>query len=169
MDRRASNDTDEPFDVPPALAWSAAAGIGPLPFLAIYAVIFLVRGLFYPVSPPDITGSRAGEAVAGVVAAILFVLVALSIRWFVRGRRRWPFVVGQSATLATALGFILDSRTGSPAVPVLLVLTSLVALGLAFAPRLGALLAGPRSAGETYVGRRRVERARDEDAEQSEQ
>jgi hypothetical protein len=128
------HDDDRDIDTPPVVIGSIALGVGPLPFLAVYAVLFIAHGMFYPVQPPDITRTRGGEAVAGVVAVILAVLVILTIAWFLNGRRRWPFVVGQLATFGTAVAFVLDSRTGSPAVPIVLALTSGVALVLAFLP-----------------------------------
>lgn len=127
-------DDDGLYETPPAVIGSISAGVGPLPFLGIYAVLFLTHGLLYPVSPPDITSSRAGEAVAGVVAAVLFVLAVLSLWWFLGRRRRWPFVLVQLATLITAIDFIVDKTKGSAAVPVVLALTSLTALVLAFTP-----------------------------------
>ena len=52
-----------------------AAGLGfvPVPFLAMYALLFLLHGLFVPVQPPDITTTRGGEALAGLVALVLLV------------------------------------------------------------------------------------------------
>ncbi|HET9101806.1 MAG TPA: hypothetical protein VFN55_00515 [Solirubrobacteraceae bacterium] len=125
---------DTELETPPAVIGSISAGVGPLPFLAIYAVLFLIHGFVYPVQPPDITGSQAGEGIAGIIALVLFGGCVLTIWWFLNGRRRWPFVVAQLATLITAIDFIANATTGSPAVPFVLVLTSLVALALAFAP-----------------------------------
>jgi hypothetical protein len=122
---------------------SISLGVGPLPFLAVYAVLFIVHGMFYPVQPPDITSTQSGEAVAGWISFALFCFGVLFLFWFLSGKRRWPFVLGQLATFATSVDFILDSTTGSPAVPSLLVLTSGVSLVLAFLP-----------ASWAYVGRR---------------
>jgi hypothetical protein len=128
------HDDDRDNETPPVVIGSIALGVGPLPFLAVYAVLFIAHGMFYPVQPPDITGTRGGEAVAGVIAVILAVLVILTIWWFLNGGRRWPFVLGQLATFGTAVDFVFDSTTGSPAVPIVLGLTSGVALVLAFLP-----------------------------------
>lgn len=125
---------DTELETPAAVIGSISAGVGPLPFLGIYAVLFLVHGYIYPVQPPDITGSQSGEGIAGIIALVLFIGCVLTIWWFLTGRRRWPFVVAQLATLITAIDFIANSSTGSPAVPLVLVLSSLVALVLAFAP-----------------------------------
>ncbi len=125
---------DAELQTPPAVIGSISAGVGPLPFLAIYAVLFLIHGFIYPVQPPDITGSQSGEGTAGIIALGLLAGCVLTIWWFLNGRRRWPFVLAQLATLITAIDFIANSTTGSPAVPFVLVLSSLVALVLAFAP-----------------------------------
>lgn len=113
---------------------SIAAGVGPTPFLAVYAVLFIAHGFFHPVQPPDITTTRSGEAVAGVITAVLMLAMVITIWWFLNGRRRWPFVIGQLATLATSIDFLLDSSTGSPGVPAVLALTSATALALALLP-----------------------------------
>jgi len=127
-------DDDDMREAPPVVIGSVAAGVGPTPFLGVYAVLFMAHGFFRPVQPPDITTTRTGEAVAGVIAAVLLVTVIITIFWFLDGRRRWPFVIGQLATLVTSIDFILDSTKGSPAVPVVLGLTSATALVLAFLP-----------------------------------
>ena len=121
-------------EAPPVVIGSVAAGVGPTPFLGVYAVLFMAHGFFRPVQPPDITTTRTGEAVAGVIAALLLLAMVVTIFWFLNGRRRWPFVIGQLATLVTSIDFILDSTKGSPAVPVVLGLTSATALVLAFLP-----------------------------------
>ncbi|MDT4892853.1 MAG: hypothetical protein QOE97_1888 [Pseudonocardiales bacterium] len=130
-DRADGEDADE---TPQPVIWSVALGVGPLPFLAVYAVLFLAHGLVYPVNPPDITSTRGGEAIAGVVAVVLFLLATIVLFWFLNGRRRWPFVIAQLAVFATSVAFILDSTTGSPAVPVVLALTSCAAVVLAAVP-----------------------------------
>jgi len=127
-------DDDDMREAPPAVIGSVAAGVGPTPFLAVYAVLFIAHGFFHPVQPPDITTTRSGEATAGVVAAVLLLAMVVSIFWFLNGRRRWPFVIGQLATLATSIDFVIDSSTGSPAVPVVLAVTSATALVLAALP-----------------------------------
>ncbi len=128
------DDDDVNDDTPPAVIASIAAGVGPLPFLGVYSVIFIAHGVFYPVQPPDITRTRGGEAVAGLLAAAALLVLILTIWWFLNGRRRWPFVLGQLVVLATTLSFVADANTGSPAVPLGLIVTSAVALVFAFVP-----------------------------------
>ena len=45
-----------------------AAGVAPLPFLAVYAILFIARGTVLPVIPPDVGNSKGDELVAGLVA-----------------------------------------------------------------------------------------------------
>jgi sterol desaturase/sphingolipid hydroxylase (fatty acid hydroxylase superfamily) len=139
-------DDDLQHDTPPVVIGSIAAGVAPLPFLGVYAVLFIAHGFIYPVQPPDITSSQGGEGVAGIIAAVLFVVLILMIWWFLDGRRRWPFVIGQLAVFITSLDFLLDSTKGSPAVPVVLVLTSATALVLAFLAPSWAHVASTRPA-----------------------
>jgi hypothetical protein len=132
--RRHSRNNDVPIETPGPVIGSIALGVGPLPFLIVYAILFIVHGMFYPVQPPDITSTQGGEAVAGWIAFALFCVGVLTIFWFLGGIRRWPFLVGQLATFITAVDFILDSTKGSPAVPALLILTSGAAIVLALLP-----------------------------------
>lgn len=132
--RRHSRNNDVPLETPGPVIGSIALGVGPLPFLIVYAILFIVHGMFYPVEPPDITNTQTGEAVAGWIALALFLVGVLTIFWFLGGIRRWPFLLGQLATFITAVDFVLDSTTGSPAVPGLLILTSGAAIVLALVP-----------------------------------
>ena len=121
----------EDRETPGPVIGAVAAGVAPLPFLAVYATLFIARGAFRPVNPPDITTTAHGELAAGFVALALFIIGSVSIYWFVGGKRRWLFTLGQLATLGTAIDFVLDSTSGPRAIPVLLVLTSVTALVLA--------------------------------------
>lgn len=128
-------DDDDIRDAPPAVIGGVAAGVAPLPFLAVYAVLFIARGTVRPVIPPDVGNSKGDELVAGLIALAMFVIGCLAVYWFLDGRRRWLFAIFQAATLAISLDFTVDSTKGSPAVPIALVITSLVALVLAFVPQ----------------------------------
>ena len=86
---------------------SIALGVAPLPLLAVYAVVFIAHGTLYPVNPPDITGSKGGELLAGIAALVLFALITCTIVWFMNRRRRWPFLLGQLVTLVTAIWFVI--------------------------------------------------------------
>jgi hypothetical protein len=126
--------SDSAADTPNPVITSIAAGVGPLPFLMVYSVIFIAHGFFWPVQPPDITTTRNGEAVAGLLAVLVALVIVLTLWWFLSASRRWPFVLVQLAVLGTAIAFIANPRTGSPTVPIALVVTSAVALGFALHP-----------------------------------
>lgn len=129
-----SVDGDEERETPPAVVGAVAVGCAPLPFLAVYAVLFIVHGTVHPVVPPDIGNSKGDELSAGLVALAAFVVCALSTYWFLDGRRRWLFAAFQALVLATAIDFVVDSTKGSPDIPILLSITALIALVLAFLP-----------------------------------
>jgi peptidoglycan/LPS O-acetylase OafA/YrhL len=127
-------DDDDVREAPPVVICAVAAGVAPLPFLAVYAVLFIARGTVHPVTPPDIGDSKSTELVAGLVALVLFVIGALAALWLLDGRRRWLFVLGQVAVLAACVDFIIDSTSGSPTIPIVLAITSLAALVLTALP-----------------------------------
>jgi hypothetical protein len=153
--RRAVADDDAP-DAPPVVTASVAAGVAPTPFLAVYAVLFLAHGFIHPVQPPDITTTQDGEKVAGIVTIVVLVAMVVTLVWFMNGRRRWPFVVGQLATLVVSLDFVFDSTKGSPAVPVVLALTSAAALVFAALPASGEYVDT-----RLYLPRRRAHTGKD--------
>ena len=130
----AVDDDDSPQSTPSAVVAAVALGVAPLPFLAVYAVLFILHGSVHPVVPPDITDSKTGELVAGLIALALFMIGVVSIYWYMNQRRRWLFALGQLATLATSIDFTVDSTKGSLLVPVLLVATSAVALVISLLP-----------------------------------
>lgn len=133
-DRVAGAADDDEGGTSGARTGATALGAAPLPFLAIYAVLFLVHGSIRPVQPPDITGSTRGELVAGLIAVLVLAVFVLALAWLYDGRRRWPFALTQASALGACIAFLLDPGSGSPAVPVLLVVTCTLALGLAFLP-----------------------------------
>jgi hypothetical protein len=127
-------DDDEIRDAPPVVIGAVTAGVAPLPFLAVYAVLFISRGTVRPVIPPDIGTSKGDELAAGLIALALLIIGALAVYWFLDGRRRWLFLLAQAATLAISIDFLIDPTSGSPAVPILLAATSVLALVLAVLP-----------------------------------
>lgn len=124
------DDTPTPANVTVAIA----AGVLPLPFLAVYAVIFIAHGSVRPVNPPDITTTKGGELVAGLLALLILIVFSMSVYWFLHGRWPWLFVLGQLATLGTCIWLIVDRTTGAIAVPVVLAVTSLIALAAVLYP-----------------------------------
>jgi peptidoglycan/LPS O-acetylase OafA/YrhL len=131
---RNVRDDDEVRDTPPSVVGAVAAGTAPLPFLAVYAVMFIVHGGIHPVAPPDITSSTHGELIAGIIAAGLFVVAVVALLWMLNGRRRWPFAMVQLGILATAIDFFLDDTKGGPMISLVVGLAALAALVFAFAP-----------------------------------
>lgn len=128
-------DEDEVRETPSAVVWAVAAGTAPLPFLAVYAVIFIVHGGVHPVAPPDITRTAHGELVVGLIALGVFVVDVVALLWMLSGRRRWPFVVVQLAVLATAIDFLIDPTKGGRIVSAVVAVAALAALVCAFLPQ----------------------------------
>jgi hypothetical protein len=125
---------DDLTDAPSPVIWAVATGVAPLPFLAVYAILFISRGTVRPVIPPDIGNSKGDELVAGLIALVALIIGALAAYWFLDRRRRWLFVLFQAVTLGTSIDFLFDSTKGSPAIPIVLVLTTLTALVLSQVP-----------------------------------
>jgi hypothetical protein len=126
---------DAASQTPAAVVGAVAAGTTPLPFLAVYATMFIVHGGFHHVVPPDITGSNRDELLIGIGCAIAFALGTTSIVWLLNRYRRWPFVIVELALLVIAVDFFLDPTKGGRAVSGLVVLSSLLALVLAAHPQ----------------------------------
>ena len=126
--------SDDDGPTPGVVTGAVSVGTAPLPFLAVYTMLFLGHGLIHPVHPPDITSSQRGETIAGCVTAALFVLLCFGIVWFLNGSRRWPFAIMQLAVAGAGVYFLVDSTKGGPLVSALLLLAAALALVLAFAP-----------------------------------
>lgn len=131
---RDVRDDDEVRETPAAVVWATAAGTAALPFLAVYAVMFIVHGSVRPVAPPDITSTTHGELLAGITALLLFIVAAVALLWLLSGRRRWPFALVQLGMLATAIDFLVDVTKGGRLISFVVAVASLVALGCAFLP-----------------------------------
>jgi hypothetical protein len=125
---------DDERETPPVVVAAVAIGTAPLPFLAVYATLFIIHGSVHPVNPPDVTSSQHGELLAGVIALALFVVNIVSLLQFLNGKRRWPFAILQAAMLGAAIDFLVDSTKGGPVISLLIAVTTVVALVLAFAP-----------------------------------
>ena len=123
---------DDERPAPGTVVAAVACGTTPVPFLAVYAVLFLVHGSVHPVVPPDITDSTSGEFVAGVIATVLFVACCVSLIWAISGRRRWPFASVQLLMFVVALYFLIDATVGGEFVSALVAVITAVALILIF-------------------------------------
>lgn len=159
-------DDDLDREAPPVVVAAVAAGAVPVPFLAVYAVMFIVHGKFHPVVPPDITGTQHGEFVAGLIALGLFVVAFVAVIMMLNGTRRWLFVLVQLAVLGAAIDLIVDSTRGGGVVGFALVATAAIALVLAFFPATSAYVRG-RPRRRPRRGPRRAA-LRDADATQNE-
>ena len=121
----------DPNRTPGTIIGAVAAGTVVVPFLMVYAFLFIARGAFVNVGEPDITSSRTGETMSGLVALLFLALVLIGMARLLNGSGRWLFLLGQLITLATSVDFVLDSSRGEPQVPAVVLLGSLVAIVLA--------------------------------------
>ena len=137
-------DDDIDRDTPPMVVAAVSAGAVPLPFLAVYSVMFIVHGGFHPVVPPDITTTAHGELAVGIVALVLFVVSFVALLWMLGGTRRWPFVLVQLADLAAAIDLIVDATRGGGVTAYVLGAAALVALVLSFTPQASEYVGRPR-------------------------
>jgi hypothetical protein len=136
---------DEDRTTPPTVVGAIAAGVAPAPFLVTYAVVFILHGTVFPVDPPDVTTTRGGEALAGLVALVFLAGIGLGLGWLLSGRSRWLFLVGQLATLGASIDFLVDSTSGEPEVPAVLALASAAAIVLGCLPASWRWTSGARS------------------------
>jgi hypothetical protein len=121
----------DPTRTPSTVIGAVAAGTVVVPFLIVYSFLFIVRGAFVEVDQPDITGSRSGELVAGLVALCYLIFVLWGMGRLLSGWDRWVFCAGQLVTFAVALDLLLDTSSGEPQVPAVVLVASLLALVLA--------------------------------------
>ncbi len=119
---------------PATVIGAVAAGTVVVPFLIVYSFLFIARGGFVQVNQPDITGSRSGELVAGLIALAFLIFVLWGMGRLLNGWDRWVFLAGQVLALGVAVDFLLDSATGQPEVPAVVLCASLAAVVLACLP-----------------------------------
>jgi len=124
----------DPTRTPATVIAAVAAGTVVVPFLIVYAFLFIARGAFVQVDQPDITSSRTGELMAGLVALAFLMLVIWGMGRLLNGWDRWVFLAGQLLTLGVAGDFLLDSASGEPQVPAVVLCASLLAIVLACLP-----------------------------------
>ena len=146
-------DDDVEREAPPVVVAAVTAGSVPVPFLAVYAVIFIVHGRFHPVVPPDVTSTQGGEFAVGLVALALFAISFVALIMMLNGSRRWPFVLVQLAVLAGSIDLIVDSTRGGGVVGFVLAAAAVAAIVLALLPASWAYVRRPRR--RNWPGRRR--------------
>lgn len=120
-------DESDPTRTPPTVIAAVAAGTVVVPFLIVYSFLFIVRGGFVQVDQPDITGSRTGELVAGLIALAFLIFVLWGMGRLLNGWDRWVFLAGQLVTFGVALTLLLDSASGEPQVPAVVMMAALLA------------------------------------------
>ena len=113
---------------------AVAAATAVVPFLLVYAFLFLARGLVVQVEQPDITDSRHGEALAGLVALAFLLFVVWGQARLLNGAGRLVFWLSQLVTLGVSVWFVIDQSSGEPQVPVVTALAALLALALSLTP-----------------------------------
>ncbi|MDQ1721266.1 MAG: hypothetical protein QOI26_1000 [Pseudonocardiales bacterium] len=124
----------DPNRTPATVIGAVAAGTVVVPFLIVYSFLFIVRGGFVQTDQPDITGSRSGELVAGLIAFGFLLFVLWGMGRLLNGWDRWVFGAGQLLTFGVALDLLLDSASGEPQVPAVVLGASLLAVMLACLP-----------------------------------
>jgi len=124
----------DPTRTPPTVIGAVAAGTVVVPFLIVYSFLFIAHGAFVAVDQPDITDSRSGELLAGLIALGYLLVVLWGMGRLLNGWDRWVFAAGQLVTFGVALDFLLDSASGEPQVPAVVLGASLLALVLTCLP-----------------------------------
>jgi nitrate reductase NapE component len=124
----------EEYRTPGVVIAAVAAATVVVPFLMVYAFLFIVRGLFVQVEQPDITDSRSGEAVAGFIALVFLVFVLWGMVRLLNGRHRLIFWLGQLVTAGAAAKLLFDSSSGNPQIPVVVLVAAVLALVLSALP-----------------------------------
>jgi hypothetical protein len=119
---------------PATVIGAVAAGTVVVPFLIVYSFLFIARGAFVEVDQPDITDSRTGELIAGLIALAFLLLVIWGMARLLNGWDRWVFLAGQLLALGVAGDFLLNSASGEPEVPAVVLCASLLAIVLACLP-----------------------------------
>ena len=124
----------DPTRTPATVIAAVAAGTVVVPFLIVYSFLFIIRGGFVEVDQPDVTGSRTGELVVGLVAFGFLVFVLWGMGRLLNGWDRWVFLLGQLLTFGLALRLLLDSASGEPQVPAVVLVAALLAMVLTCLP-----------------------------------
>ncbi|MEO7262275.1 MAG: hypothetical protein ABI047_13630 [Jatrophihabitantaceae bacterium] len=124
----------DPTRTPATVIAAVAAGTAVVPFLIVYSFLFIVRGGFVQVDQPDITSTRSGELIAGLVALAFLIFVLWGMGRLINGWDRWVFLAGQLLTAGVALSLLLDSASGEPQVPAVVLSASVLAATLACLP-----------------------------------
>jgi len=124
----------DPRRTPGIVIAAVAAATVVVPFLIVYAFLFIMRGLFVQVEQPDVTATRSGEAVAGFVALAFLILVLWGMLRMLNGSNRLIFWAGQLITAGAAARFLFDASFGQPQIPAVLLAAAMLAILLSCLP-----------------------------------
>jgi hypothetical protein len=124
----------DPRRTPGVVIAAVSAATVVVPFLMVYSFLFIMRGLFVQVEQPDITASRSGEAVAGLLALAFLIFVLWGMVRLLNGGNRLVFWAGQLLAAAAAARLLFDSSFGQPQVPAVVLLAALLAILLSCLP-----------------------------------
>lgn len=152
----------DPTQTPGMVIGAVAAATVVVPFLIVYSFLFIARGLFVEVEQPDITGSRHGEAAAGLVALVYLIFVLWGMLRMLNGSNRVVFWLGQAIALIVSVGFVLDSSSGDPQVPVVTAIAAALAIVLSLTPPANRWVAS--AGGEREPHRKTTDNSGEQDA-----
>lgn len=136
---------EDPNRTPGVVIAAVAAATVVVPFLVVYAFLFIARGIFVTPEQPDITSSRHGEAFAGFIALLFLAFVLWGMGRMLNGYNRIIFWSGQLITAATAGYLLLDTSSGEPQVPIVVLVGAVLALILSITPPANRWVRGPES------------------------
>ncbi|MHA3703035.1 hypothetical protein ACXR2U_12730 [Jatrophihabitans sp. YIM 134969] len=119
---------------PGPVVGAVALGVVAAPLLGVYAVLFVSRYFLEPGVSPDITSSWTGEGIAGVVAAVLAIVMLVIVARAAGGRGLPVFVGAQVVVVGTCAYLLSDDAHGGRSVTIAVLVLSVVAIGLALTP-----------------------------------
>ena len=134
---------------PGVVIGSVAAATVVVPFLVVYAFLFIARGIFVTPEQPDITSSRHGEAIAGFIAVLFLAFVLWGMTRMLNGANRSVFWIGQLITAGSAGYLLLDASSGEPQVPIVVFVGAVLALALSLTPPATRWVRGSAGPSET--------------------
>jgi len=131
---RSHPDRIDPDRTPGLVIAAVAAATVVVPFLAVYAILFIAHGIFVVPEQPDITTSRHGEAYAGFVVGLFLGLVLWGMNRMLNGANRVVFWLAQAITAGVSGYLLLDNASGERQIPAVVLMASVLALALSAAP-----------------------------------
>ena len=105
-----------------------------VPFLIVYAFLFIVRGAVRPGRAARHHRQPVRRGGRRLVALAFLVLVLWGMSRLLNGCNRLVFWLGQLITAGGRADFLLDSSSGEPQVPAVVLVAALLALVLSVLP-----------------------------------